>query len=228
MRAVAPLHLPTEVDIAGWPTATVDHPIPVLVSACLLGLECGVDGSSYGAPYPSTQQLIELPNVEVHWFCPEDYAFGTPRQTPDIHGGSGPDVLDGRAVVLSESGQDWTRPMCRAAEAMLHQATQHRVRFALLMDISAACGSQVVYSGARSEGVHQPGQGVAAALLIRHGFKVVSHRDDKTLGHIIRSLNPVFVPPPDLKDHHESEWYRQHFGDLAAPPSSGVLEKDPD
>jgi uncharacterized protein YbbK (DUF523 family) len=185
--------------------------MPVLVSACLVGLECGVDGTSYGAPYPGTQQLLDLPNVVAHWFCPEDFAFGTPRQTPDIHGGTGADVLDGTAVVLNESGDDWSQGMRHAAEAMLDQAQKHQVRFALLMDISAACGSQVIYSGARSNGVHQAGQGVAASLLIRNGFKVVSHRDYRTLGHIIHWLNPEFVPSPDLQDHHESDWYLQHF-----------------
>ena len=125
-----------------WPEFTDDHPLRVPVSACLLGVTCGVDGTSYGAPFPHIERLLGLPNVRTVAFCPEDFAFGTPRETPDIHGGTGSDVLDGRARVLSESGQDWTAPMVRAAEAMLPVAQHNRVHLALLTDISAACGTR--------------------------------------------------------------------------------------
>ena len=56
-------------------------------------------------------------------FCPEDLAFGTPREISDIHGGTGFDVLDGQARVLSESGRDWTAAMLEAAHAMLKVPT---------------------------------------------------------------------------------------------------------
>jgi uncharacterized protein YbbK (DUF523 family) len=145
-------------------------------------------------------------------FCPEDFAFGTPRQTPDIHGGNGFDVLDGTARVLSERGDDWTEGMLAAGEAMLALAQEHRVRLALLMDVSAACGSQVIYAGPRSEGVYQGGQGVCAALLIRHGIKVVSQRDHRTLDALIAKLDPTFVPAAGRRDHHETAWYIETFG----------------
>ncbi len=79
---------------------------------------------------------------------------------PDIHGGDGFDVLDGKARVLSDTGEDWTEAMLGAARAMLALAQQQRVRLALLTDISAACGSQVIYDGARAGGRHRAGQGV--------------------------------------------------------------------
>jgi uncharacterized protein YbbK (DUF523 family) len=81
-----------------------------------------------------------LTNVDVVTFCPEDFAFGTPRETPDIHGGNGFDLLDGRVRVLSNAGEDWTEQMLGAALAILTLAKQNNVRLALLMDISAACG----------------------------------------------------------------------------------------
>jgi uncharacterized protein YbbK (DUF523 family) len=74
--------------------------------ACLRGVPCGVDGTSYGASFTHTERLFRLPNIRVVTFCPEDLAFGTPRATPDIHGGDGFDVLDGRARVISDSGED--------------------------------------------------------------------------------------------------------------------------
>ena len=51
------------------------------------------------------------------------------------------------------------------------------------MDISAACGSQVIYerSRTRPNKRYQKGPGVCAALLLRNGFKVISQRDWRTL-----------------------------------------------
>jgi uncharacterized protein YbbK (DUF523 family) len=205
-------HLPTAAHIEAWPHFTADDPMRLLVSACLLGIPCGVDGTSYGAPYPHIRRLFGLSNIRIVAFCPEDHAFGTPRETPDIHGGTGGDVLDGKAQVLSDSGRDWTEPMIEAAYAMLTLAQQNQVHLALLTDISAACGSQVIYRGPRSAGVHQAGQGVCAALLIRHGFKVVSHRDHRSLGRVMHKLEPSVGPDPSARDHHETDWYVDHFG----------------
>ena len=80
-------HLPSAAEISALPTFTEDNPLTILVSACLLGVPCGVDASSYGAPFQHTDQLFRLPNVRTVGFCPEDFASGTPRSTPDIHGG---------------------------------------------------------------------------------------------------------------------------------------------
>jgi uncharacterized protein YbbK (DUF523 family) len=209
---VTPQHLPSEAEIKAWPTFTEEHPLGLLVSGCLLGRPCGVDGSSYGAPYAHTERLVRLPNVSAVGFCPEDFAFGTPRLTPDIHGGNGFDVLDGTARVLSERGDDWTDGMLAAAEAMLAVAQENEVRLALLMDMSAACGSQVISAGRRSEGSYQRGQGVCAALLIRHGIKVVSQRDHRTLEVIIGRLDPSHAPTASPRDHHETAWYIETFG----------------
>ena len=150
-------------------------------------------------------------------FCPEDHAFGTPRETPDIHGGTGWDVLDGKAEVLSDSGRNWTEPMVVAAYAMLTLAQHNLVHLALLTDISAACGSQVIYRGARSEGMHQAGQGVCAALLIRNGFKVVSHRDHRSLDRVMHKLEPSVELDPTARDHHETDWYVDHLGRQVRP-----------
>lgn len=205
-------HLPSELEIAGWPTFTEEHPLQLLVSGCLTGLPCGIDGSSYGAPYSHTTRLLQLPNVRVVGFCPEDFAFGTPRATPDIHGGTGFDVLDGTARVFSDTGQDWTTQMVAAAGAMLRVAQENDVRLALLMDISAACGSQVIYDGPRSAGRHQAGQGVCAALLIRHGIKVLSQRDHRTLDAVLSTLDSNYRSHPAARDHHETPWYLETFG----------------
>jgi uncharacterized protein YbbK (DUF523 family) len=205
-------HLPTLVDLERWPAFTPERPMSLLVSACLMGVACGSDATSYGAPYPCTARLLAMPNVRAVPFCPEDFAFGTPREIPGIHGGTGFDVLDGRARVISASGADWTNAMLAAAKEMLARAQREHVQLALLMDISAACGSQVIYLGARSNGLYQAGQGVCTALLMRNGIPVFSQRDYRTLGNVIHKLDPTELPDPAARDHDESAWYLEQFG----------------
>ena len=206
-----PAHLPGLEAIDAWPAFTPERPLKVLVSACLAGMLVGVDGSSNGS-YPDIRRLVALPNVDAILFCPEDFSFGTPRATPDIHGGTGAEVLDGRARVIASNGEDWTDGMVSAAREMLARAQAHGARLAVLMDISAACGSQVIYRGARVNAPHQIGQGVCAALLARNGIPVVSQRDYLTLDRIMRRLDPDHESPSELKDHHEIDWHREYFG----------------
>jgi uncharacterized protein YbbK (DUF523 family) len=153
---VASSHLPTASQIEAWPIFTVEAPLRVLVSGWLAGRPCGADGTSYGE-HPLARRLLDLPNVRAVPFCPEEDSFGTPRATPDIHGGDGFDVLDGRARVLSDAGDDWTGAMVRSALKMKEIADQQGVRLALLMDVSAACGSTVIYDGARRLQVYRRG-----------------------------------------------------------------------
>jgi uncharacterized protein YbbK (DUF523 family) len=206
-------HLPGSELMAGWPVFTVEAPIRILISACQLGVTCGTDGTSYGAPGWEVRRLMGLPNVALTGFCPEDLAFGTPRRVPDIAGGDGFDVLDGGAHVLAEDGEDWTGPMVAAAHAMLALAREQQVHLALLTDISAACGSQVIYAGPRRDGVHRPGVGVCTALLIRHGFPVMSPRDLGTFDRLLSLLDPAYRATGERTDHHEGQWFMEMFGE---------------
>jgi uncharacterized protein YbbK (DUF523 family) len=102
--------------------------------------------------------------------------------------------------------------MLAAADAMLRLAQKNDVRLALLMDISAACGSQVIADGPRSAGRRQAGQGVCTALLIRHGIKVLSQRDHRTLDAVLSKLDSSYQSHPTARDHHETPWYLDTFG----------------
>jgi len=145
-------------------------------------------------------------------FCPEEETFGTPRATPNIHGGDGFDVLDGRAGVISDAGDDWTGALLRSVLKMKDIADEHHVDLALLMDMSAACGSTVIYEGPRRLKVYRQGPGVAAAVLIRAGIPVVRQRDEGTLGLLFTKLGVgTDVPFTDRADHHERRWYRDYF-----------------
>lgn len=187
-------------------------PLRVLVSACLTGVACGFDGTANGE-YPSVLRLLSYDTVRLIRFCPEEFSFGSPREMCDIHGGDGRDVLRGKARVLTESGVDWTDGMIRAAERMLDVARRERVELAVMMDISAACGSQVIYDGNRfaSEKKYQIGAGVAAALLLENGFQVISQRDFASLEILYAKIDPQHVADESAIDHHETDWYRGYF-----------------
>lgn len=191
---------------------TLEAPLRVLVSACLTGITCGYDGTANGE-YPSVLRLLSFPNVRLVRFCPEEFSFGSPREMCDIHGGTGEDVLNGHAKVLTDSGIDWTAGMIRGAEKMLETARSEQVELAVMMDISAACGSQVIYNGNRfaENKQYQIGAGVAAALLMRNGFKVISQRDYASLEILYNKLDPAHVVNVEAKDHHETEWYKTSF-----------------
>lgn len=191
---------------------TKENPLRILMSACLSGITCGYDSTANGE-YPTALKILNFDTVKVIKFCPEEFSYGTPREMSDIHGGNGFDVLEGKAKVLSESGKDWTEGMIKASEKMLAIAKKENIELAVLMDISAACGSQVIYDGNRfSENkVYQIGAGVAAAQLIRNGFKVISQRDYASLEILYSKIDPTHQIDNTKIDHHEIEWYKEYF-----------------
>lgn len=191
---------------------TKEQPLRILMSACLSGVLCGYDGTANGE-YPSALKLLNYDLVSITKFCPEDFSFGTPREMCDIHGGTGLDVLNGKAKVLTEHGKDWTEGMVQASEKMLEIAKQENIELAVLMDISAACGSQVIYSGNRfaEEKVYQIGAGVCAAQLMRNGVKVISQRDFASLELLYNKFEPSYVIDTSKTDHHQTEWYKSYF-----------------
>lgn len=204
-----PYH-PSRLDDLREPTPR--DPWRVLVSGCLAGWRCGVDGGDNGVG-GALAHLVVLPTIRVLPFCPEQHALGTPRSTPDIHGGDGVDVVAGRARVLDEHGRDLTADMLDGARAMLAFALDARAELAILTDMSAACGSQVISDGGRLTGPrhYRKGVGVATALLLEAGIPVVSQRDFRTLERLRARLDPGYHAAGDARDHHEHPWTAEHL-----------------
>jgi uncharacterized protein YbbK (DUF523 family) len=193
--------------------ASNEDPLRVLCSACLTGVTCGYDGTANGE-YPSVLKLLKYKTVKLIRFCPEEFAFGSPREMCDIHGGTGIDVLEGRAKVLTESGKDWSREMIIAAEKMLEIALEEKVELAVMMDISAACGSSVIYEGNRfSENkIYQIGAGVASALLMQNNIPVISQRDFASLEILYSKIDLKHEINSEAIDHQQTDWYLSYFG----------------
>jgi len=212
-------HHPEEVDKLRIPT--IEAPWRVLLSGCLAGLPCGVDGTDYGLGAHQPEWLKD-PRVTSVSSCPEDHGLGTPRTMPDLHEGDGFAVLDGHAKVLDENRKDLTAAMLEGAQAMLELAQKENIDFAVLTDRSGACGSQVISIGCRFEEPvqHQHGVGVAAALLLRNGFAVVSQRDPRTLGLLGAKLDSKYAPGPEVVDHHNNPWVLENLPLLVESESS--------
>ncbi|MFH0775135.1 MAG: DUF523 domain-containing protein [bacterium] len=144
-----------------------------LCSACLLGINCKFDGQSkiYGRVLNLTKDEVLIP------VCPE--LFGgqaTPRPDAEIVGGTGEDVLNGKARVLEKDGNDVTLKFTRGAEEVLKIAKLYGIKEAILKQRSPSCGSGEISDGTFFRS-HRKGDGVTTALLKKNGIKVISEED---------------------------------------------------
>ena len=99
-----------------------------------------------------------------------------PRLPAEIQGGDGADVLDGRARVVTVSGEDVTVQYLVGARAALEAARRFGLCRAVLKARSPSCGVGQVYDGTFTHRL-RPGDGVTAALLKREGITVHSEEE---------------------------------------------------
>jgi uncharacterized protein YbbK (DUF523 family) len=148
-------------------------PGPVLVSACLGGRACRFDGSSNRDDWVS--RLVASGRAVLA--CPEeDGGLATPRPPAEIVGGDGNDVLEGRARVVTQTGEDVTDAYLRGAEAALRAARRAGAGVAVLKARSPSCGRGQIYDGSFSRTL-ATGDGVTAAMLRRHGIDVLTEEE---------------------------------------------------
>jgi uncharacterized protein YbbK (DUF523 family) len=142
----------------------------VLVSACLVGINCRYDGTSKR----DVRALDYLKNKIMIPVCPELLAgLGIPRSSAEIDAGDGYDVLSGKARVLLKDGRDFTREFINGSREALKIASLSQATTALLKDNSPCCGVNYIYSKGRLI----RGVGVFTALLIKNGFAVASEKE---------------------------------------------------
>jgi uncharacterized protein YbbK (DUF523 family) len=80
--------------------------------------------------------------------CPEIAGgLDTPRPPTEIVGGSGEGAIDGRAHVLTVTGEDVTEARVRGAERAVAAAKRYNVTAAILRQRSPSCGSSRIYDG---------------------------------------------------------------------------------
>ncbi len=145
----------------------------LIVSACLAGIPCRYDGKAQRNE--AVAALVEA-GLAVP-VCPECLGgLPTPRVPAELVGGSGEDVLDGKARVIASDGEtrlDVTDAFIKGANAALEAAREAGADEAILKANSPSCGFGTIYDGSFS-GAKAAGSGVAAALLAANGLKVKS------------------------------------------------------
>ncbi len=140
----------------------------LLVSACLLGVECNHEGRS--SPHPAVGELGE--RARLIPVCPE-VAGGlpTPRSAAEMKGGDGADVLAGSARVETADGEDVTDAYLRGAVYAVSLARAVGATTAVLKARSPSCGCGEIYDGSFSRTLAD-GDGVTAAALREAGVDV--------------------------------------------------------
>ena len=133
----------------------------LLISACLLGVECKYSGGSNALPEETIEKLRT--RYRLIPVCPETAGgLPTPRD---------PSVRLGERVV-SCRGADVTAQFKKGAEAALTLARRYGCTTALMKEHSPSCGSGLIYDGSFS-GKLVKGDGCAAELLKAAGVSVV-------------------------------------------------------
>ncbi|MFC4767632.1 DUF523 domain-containing protein [Effusibacillus consociatus] len=142
----------------------------IVISACLIGCHCRYDGDANLVE--ELRSMVE--RGEAIPVCPEQMGgLSTPRPPAQIVGGEGKDVLEGRARVITDGGQDVTSEFLKGAEEALRVAKLVGAAEAILKERSPSCGSSMIYDGSFT-GKKKSGRGVTAALLEENGIRVRS------------------------------------------------------
>lgn len=137
----------------------------VLVSACLLGVNCRYNGIP--KEVAEVKELLKREDISLIPVCPEQLGgLPTPRT---------PSERKGECVVSSE-GEDRTDAFLRGAEEALRIAKLYGCEAAILKERSPSCGSREVYDG-NFTGTLVPGEGVTAELLRKNGVKVFGENE---------------------------------------------------
>lgn len=130
----------------------------ILVSACLLGVECRYDGESK----PNDAVLVLLERHTLIPVCGEVMGgLPTPRVPSERRGDS----------VFNAEGADVTAAYRRGAAEVARLAHLYGAKIAILKERSPACGSGQIYDGTFTHTLTE-GWGVTAEALGQHGVAV--------------------------------------------------------
>jgi uncharacterized protein YbbK (DUF523 family) len=136
----------------------------IIVSACLLGVECNHRGLA--SPAPLVQALGQAARLIP--VCPE-VAGGLPTPRPAAE-------IQADGMVRTEDGGDVTEFYLRGAAQAVDLARAAGATRAVLKARSPSCGCHEVYDGTFRRAL-RPGEGITAAALRAAGLDVVSEED---------------------------------------------------
>lgn len=137
--------------------------IPVLVSACLLGVNCKYSGgNNLCSGLEALKEKYQFIPV-----CPEQLGgLSTPRPPAECQGNS----------VINRQGLDVTEQFQKGAEEALKIGSMFGCQIAILKSRSPSCGSGTIYDGTFS-GTTISGDGVTAKLLMKNGYTICTEEN---------------------------------------------------
>lgn len=132
----------------------------ILISACLIGLNCKYDGGNN-----ENSKLVELmKEKDLVPICPEQLGgLKTPRESAERK----------QEKVITKEGVDVTKEYQKGAEEVLKLAKKLNIKKAILKSRSPSCGIDEIYDGTFSHNLVK-GDGVTAELLKKNGIEVIS------------------------------------------------------
>lgn len=145
-----------------------------IASACLVGLCTRYDGGTNrdDVVYKLFKEGKIIP------LCPEQLGgLPTPREPVDFYGGTGKDVIEGKATLKTKKGEERKENFLRGAREVLKVVRALGIRKAYLKEGSPSCGVKWVYR----EGKLTEGMGVTAYLLMKEGVELIGKLPPKTL-----------------------------------------------
>lgn len=139
----------------------------ILISACLLGINCRYDGTG------KFIEQLDILKEKYHLIpvCPEIYGgLETPRQPAEKIGDR----------IVTKDGRDVTDNYKKGANEILKLAKFYNCKLAILKERSPSCGHGKVYDGTFS-GILIDGDGVTSELLMENGITVIGESQIDTL-----------------------------------------------
>ena len=139
----------------------------ILVSACLIGLDCKYKGGNNLTP-----KILELMKTEdLVPVCAEQLGgFSTPRPPAEIR------IVDGKRKVFNINGEDVTEGFERGAKNILDLCLKLGMKKAILKSGSPSCGYGKVGDGTFT-GTKIEGNGILTQMLLDNGIEVISSDD---------------------------------------------------
>jgi len=139
--------------------------INAIISACLIGINCRYNGSNCKTKYLD----IYKKNYNLIPVCPEQLGgLSTPREPAEIKNGDGFDVLNGKAKIFNEKGEDVTEKFIKGAEEVLKICFHCDAKIVFFKDKSPSCGVTKIYNNKKLIN----GVGVTTAMLLKNDIKV--------------------------------------------------------
>ena len=124
----------------------------IIVSTCLVGINCRYDGSN-----SINDEIIK--KIKAEGFipvCPEQLGgLPTPRPAPSIQNGTGEEVVAGKVKVVDVNEKDVTKEFLKGAQEALKIARLAGAKKAILKENSPSCG--VNFTNSNFKKINGPG-----------------------------------------------------------------------